>query len=244
MTINKTILIIGAKSDIAIAIAYKFASKGWDLQLTSRNCSELKLLVNDIKIRYKVNISVYELDILNFDSFENILNSLNYLPEIALCSVGLLGKQKDDETNMLSSLLSMKTNYLGPSLLFGEIANRFEKRGFGSIIGISSVAGERGRASNYIYGSAKSGFSTFLSGLRNRLYKSNISVLTVLPGFVKTKMIDNIDTPPFITSNPNKIAKLIFSNHSKSKVVYPYPWRVIFFIIKLIPERIFKKLNL
>ena len=82
MTKNKTILIIGAKSDIAIAVAYKFASKGWDLQLTSRNCSELKLLVKDIKIRYKVNISVYELDILNFDSFEDILNSLSCLPEM------------------------------------------------------------------------------------------------------------------------------------------------------------------
>ena len=244
MSKNKTILIIGAKSDIAIAVAYKFASNGWDLQLTSRNCSELKLLVNDIKIRYKVNISIYELDILNFDSFEDILNSLNCLPEIALCSVGLLGKQKDDETNMLNSLLSMKTNYLGPSLLFGEIANRFEKRGSGSIIGISSVAGDRGRASNYIYGSAKSGFSTFLSGLRNRLNKSNISVLTVLPGFVKTKMIDSIDTPSIITSKPKTIAKLIYKNCFKSKIIYPYPWQYILFIVKLIPENIFKKLNL
>ena len=241
---NKTILIIGAKSDIAVAIAYKFASKGWNLQLTSRNCSELKLLVNDIKIRYEVDISVYELDILNFDSFEDILNSLNCLPEIALCSVGLLGKQKDDETNMLNSLLSMKTNYLGPSLLFGEIANRFEKRGSGSIIGISSVAGDRGRASNYIYGSAKSGFSTFLSGLRNRLNKSNICVLTVLPGFVKTKMIDNINTPSIITSKPKTIAKLIYKNCFKSKIIYPYPWQFILFIVKVLPENIFKRLNL
>ena len=244
MTKNKTILIIGAKSDIAIAVAYKFASKGWNLQLTSRNCSELKLLVKDIKIRYEVNISVYELDILNFDSFEDILNSLSCLPEIALCSVGLLGKQKDIETDILSSLLSMKTNYIGPSLLFGEIANRFEKRGFGSIIGISSVAGDRGRASNYIYGSAKSGFSAYLSGLRNRLYKSNICVLTVLPGFVKTKMLDGINTPQLITSNPEGIAKLIYKNCFKSKVVYPYPWQFILFIVKLIPEQIFKKLNL
>lgn len=244
MTKNKSILIIGAKSDIAIAVAYKFASKGWNLQLTSRNCSELRLLVNDIKIRYEVNVSVYELDILKFDAFNNVLNSLNCLPEITLCSVGLLGKQKDEEKNLSDALLSIKTNYIGPSLLLGEIANRFEKRGSGSIIGISSVSGDRGRASNYIYGSAKSGFTAFLSGLRNRLHKSNISVLTVLPGFVKTKMIDHIDTPSIITSKPETIATLIYKNFYKSKIVYPYPWQIILFIVKLIPENIFKKLNL
>ena len=105
-----------------------------------------------------------------------------------------MGNQKSDENNLSNSALVIRTNYEGPSLFLGEIANHFEKRGYGSIIGISSVR-ERGRASNYIYGSAKSGFTAFLSSLRNRLYKSNVNVLSVLPGFVNTKMTHKMKLP-------------------------------------------------
>ena len=138
----------------------------------------------------------------------------------------------------------MRTNYEGPSLLLGEIAKLFEKRGFGSIIGVSSVAGDRGRASNYIYGSAKSGFTAFLSGLRNRLQKSNVTVLTVVPGYIKTKLIKNIETPDILTSSSNHISEIIFRNRFKAKVIYPFPWRFIMLIIKLIPERAFARFNL
>ena len=126
----------------------------------------------------------------------------------------------------------------------GEIANHFEKRGYGSIIGISSVAGERGRASNYIYGSAKSGLTAFLSGLRNRLYKKNVSVLSVLPGFVNTKMTNEIKLPKLITGNVEKISNLIFTKKKESKTIYIFPWKLIMMIISFIPESIFKKLKL
>ena len=141
-------------------------------------------------------------------------------------------------------MLVMRTNYEGPALLLGEIANYFEIRGNGSIIGISSVAGDRGRASNYIYGSAKSGLTTFLSGLRNRLHKSNVKVLAVLPGFVKTKMTSHMKLPTAITSNPEKIASLIYKFRNKSKIIYLSPWKVIMIIIKCIPEFLFKKLSI
>ena len=149
---NNTILIIGGKSDIALAIAYKFASEGWNLQLIARNSSELEKVSKDIKIRYQINISIYELDILDLDTFKDVIDSFDRLPEIAICAVGLLGNQNQNEKDSSNSSLIMKTNYLYPSLFLGEIANHFEKRGSGSIIGISSVAGVRGRASNYIYG--------------------------------------------------------------------------------------------
>ena len=241
---NKTVLIIGAKSDIAIAVAYKFASEGWNLQLTARNSAELEVIVNDIKIRHEIKVSVYEFDILNFDTFDMTINSLDCLPQTVICTVGLLGNQANDEKNLLNSTLIMKTNYLGPSLFLGQIANHFENRGFGSIIGISSVAGDRGRSSNYIYGSAKSGFTSFLAGLRNRLFKSNVNVLTVVPGFVNTKMIKKIKTPMIITNSPEHIGRMIFKNRFRSKVIYPFPWRIILFIIKIIPERIFIRLKL
>jgi short-subunit dehydrogenase len=244
MNKNKTILIIGAKSDIAIAIAHKFASNGYNLQLAARNFTELDQISNDIKIRYNSDVKTYELNILNYKSFNKFVKSLKPLPAIVVCSVGLLGDQKKDEKNLDCASLVIRTNFEGPSLLLGEIANFFEKRGYGSIIGISSVAGDRGRASNYIYGSAKAGFSTNLSGLRNRLNKSNVRVLSVLPGFVKTKMTKNIKLPNLISSNPSKIANLVFRNSSKSKVLYPFPWSMIMFIVKLIPERIFINLKL
>ena len=240
---NKTILIIGGKSDIALAIAYKFAAKGWNLQFTARNSSELEKVSKDIKIRYQINISIYELDVLDFNNFKDILDSFSCLPEIVVCAVGILGNQKQNEKDSFNSSLIMKTNYLGPSLVLGEIANLFEKRGSGSIIGISSVAGERGRASNYIYGSAKSGFSAFLSGLRNRLYKSKVNVLTVLPGFVRTKMIENINTPIFLTNSPTDIADIIYKNRFQSKIIYPFPWKYILLIIRLLPEKIFQRLE-
>jgi len=244
MSKNKTILIIGAKSDIAIAVAHKFASEGFNLQLAARNSSELDEVVSDLKIRHEINVSAYELDILENETFADFIDSLDYLPEIALCAVGILGNQTDDEKNLLNSSLVMRTNYEGPSLLLGEIANRFEMRGSGSIIGISSVAGDRGRASNYIYGSTKAGFTSFLSGLRNRLHKSNVSVLTVLPGFVKTKMTNNLELPKLVTSSVQVIANLVFKNHKNSKKIYVFPWMIVMKLISLIPEFIFKKLSL
>ena len=148
MSKNKTILIIGAKSDIAFAAAKKFASEGYNLQLASRNPPKLDRVVSDLKIRYEINVSSYELDILKYETFGKFIDSLDCKPDIALCAVGLLGNQTDDEKSISNSVLVMRTNYEGPSILLGEIANLFEKRGSGSIIGISSVAGDRGRASN------------------------------------------------------------------------------------------------
>jgi len=244
MSKNKTILIIGAKSDIALAVAKKFASEGYNLQLAARNSSELVEVVNDLKIRYEINVSTYELDILKHEVFTDFIYSLDCLPDIALCAVGILGNQTDNEKNYLNSALVMRTNYEGPSLFLGEIANHFEQRGFGSILGISSVAGDRGRASNYIYGSAKSGFTAFLSGLRNRLHSSNVNVLTVLPGFVRTKMTDHLELPGLLTSSDKAIANIAYKSFRKSKIIYVFPWIIIMKLISLIPESIFKRLSL
>src|ERR1700709_2942426 len=100
----------------------------------------------------------------------------------------------------------MRTNYEGPALILGMFAERFLKRGAGSIIGISSVAGDRGRGSNYIYGSAKAGFSAFLSGLRNRLASKGVHVITVKPGFVDTKMTEGMNLPSLLTAQPEEVA--------------------------------------
>lgn len=245
MSGKKTILIIGAKSDIAKAIAYKFASEGYNLQLACRNISLLDAIVKDLRIRYRVTISIHELDILEYEKFPKFVSGLDPLPDIVLSAVGVLGNQKNNELDIKSSSIVIKTNFEGPSLLLGEIANHFEKRKSGSIIGISSVAGERGRESNYIYGSSKSGFTQYLSGLRSRLYNSNISVLTILPGFVNTKMTKDLELNSKLTAEPDEVAVSIYRAYLKQKnIIFIKPiWMLIISIIKNIPEFIFKKLK-
>ncbi|MEP4341571.1 MAG: SDR family NAD(P)-dependent oxidoreductase, partial [Lentilitoribacter sp.] len=126
------------------------------------------------------------------------------------------------------------------------LANRFEERGSGTIVGISSVAGERGRASNYIYGSAKAGVTAFISGLRNRLAKRGVHVVTVLPGFVATQMTEGMDLPAKLTAEPSDVADAIArAVGGKKDVIYVIPtWHLIMLIIRNIPESIFKRMNI
>ncbi|MCP4108494.1 MAG: SDR family NAD(P)-dependent oxidoreductase, partial [Desulfobacteraceae bacterium] len=133
----------------------------------------------------------------------------------------------------------IETNYLG-------VAEDFEKKGRGFIIGISSVAGERGRQSNYFYGSAKGAMTVYLSGLRNRLQRSSVQVTTILPGFVQTKMTENLDLPEKLLATPRDVAEDIYKAYVKKRdIIYTkWFWRWIMLVIKLIPEMIFKKLKL
>ena len=243
---RKSILIVGSLSDIAKSVANKFGENNYDLLLTSRNLENLKVQAEDLKSKYNVNVNYYKLDILDIEDHQNLINNLSRLPDIILCAVGYMGKQKDCENKLKSRSEVIRTNFEGPVHLISEFANLFEKRGSGTIVGISSVAGIRGKKSNYIYGSAKSGLTTFLSGLRNRLYEKNVKVITVLPGTVYTKMTVNIKLPKLISSYPDKIALDIFNGIKREKnVIYTLAiWKYIMKIINLIPESIFKKTNL
>jgi short-subunit dehydrogenase len=140
----------------------------------------------------------------------------------------------------------VRTNYEGPALLTGLLANRFAQRGSGTIVGLSSVAGERGRASNYTYGSAKAGYTAFLSGLRNRLAAHGVHVITVLPGFMATRMTEGMELPKRLTASPQAAAQAVFTAVSKKRdVIFIKPvWRMIMVIIRALPEAIFKKTSL
>jgi short-subunit dehydrogenase len=242
MTTPLPVLIIGARSDIAMALARRYAAAGHDVQLAARRSESLAADAADIALRHAVKASVHELDILDTASFEGVCDGLPILPGTAICVVGVLGEQPVCERDPDAAALVMRSNYEGPALLTGIIANRFETRGSGTIIGISSVAGDRGRASNYVYGSAKAGYTAFLSGLRNRLAKRGVHVMTVLPGFVRTKMTAGMDLPPRLTAKPAAVAEAIFAAAAKRRdVIYVKPiWRLVMSVIKAIPERIFK----
>jgi short-subunit dehydrogenase len=244
--IANPVLIVGARSDIGMALARRFAAAGHPVLMSARGSAELAADAADIGLRHGTSASVHELDILDTASFAAFFDSLRVLPGIAICVVGLLGDQEAAQRDHAAAALTMRSNYEGPALLCGLIAERFAARGTGTIIGISSVAGERGRASNYIYGSAKAGFTAFLSGLRSRFAGTGVHVMTVLPGFVRTRMTAGMDLNPRLTAEPAAIAEAIFRAAAKQRdVIYVKPvWRLIMTIIKALPEPIFKRTKL
>ena len=243
---KKPVLILGSRSDIGNALAHKFAAAGHPLQLAARNVETLVDAKNDLEIRYEIPVTLHEFDVLTTDTHEKFVADLIELPELGICVVGLMGTQEENEQDISIACKVMRSNYEGPASIMAILAEHFLRRGTGTLVGISSVAGERGRAKNYVYGSAKAGFSAFLSGLRNRLAKKGIHVITVLPGFVATQMTDGMDLPARLTAQPEEVAQHIARAVERRKdVVYVRPiWRLIMFVIRNIPERIFKGMNI
>lgn len=243
---TKTVLILASTSDIGRAIAREYAARGWSLQLAGRDVDQLNRDAEDFKIRYGVPVSVHEFDALRTGSHSQFAERLSPLPDTVISVVGLLGDQFRSETDLNEAERVMTTNYLGPARIFGELANRFQARGSGTLIGISSVAGDRGRATNYVYGSAKAGFTAFLSGLRNRLAKSGVHVVTVKPGFVRTRMTEGMNLPALLTAESDEVARAVYrADRRRMDIVYTRPiWRLVMTIIRAIPETVFKRLRI
>lgn len=243
---SRSILILGARSDIARACAHRFAREGFDVQLAARDAEALDRDAQDLRLRHAVTVSTNRFDALEIDGFADFVDALPVLPDMVICAVGFMGEQASSQRDPAAASVVLRSNFEGPALILGLLAERFEARGSGAIIGISSVAGDRGRASNYVYGAAKAGFSAYLSGLRNRLAKGAIRVITVKPGFVATRMTEGMDLNPRLTASPQQVAEAIWrATEGKRDVVYVKPvWRVIMFIIRCLPEFVFKRTSL
>mgnify|MGYP001212260790 CR=1 FL=1 len=242
---NKKVLILGANSDIAKNIAYILYIKNYKLTLISRDIDSLKSSLTNLKINIEY-IEFIKMDIKDTENFKLYYENLNETHDIIISAVGELSNSNlSTQPNILEDMIN--TNYIYPAKCLEIISEIFVKKNSSKekiILGISSLAGERGRAINYHYGSAKSAFTVFLSGLRQKLSNYNITVITVLLGYVKTKMTKNLKSSSFLVSEPDKIAKDIIKCIEKKKVVFtPLKWKIIILIIKLIPENIFKKLN-
>lgn len=240
------ILIYGAHSDVGQALATQYAQAGHDLYLASRNTAELERLSQDLKLRHAISATVLPFDACDYDVQPKLYEGLNPRPEGVIVCFGYLGDQVKAQSHFEEARQIIETNYLGAVRVLELAATEFSKQQRGWIVGISSVAGDRGRLSNYMYGSAKAGLSTYLSGLRNRLQKVNVPVLTVKPGFMATKMTAGLDLPQRLTTSPTTAAaSIIKAQRQKKDVVYISPiWRLIMGIITAIPERIFKRLSL
>lgn len=243
---TKTLLILGGSSDIGRAAALAFATRGWAIQLAGRNLEALSRDAADIATRSGQAVTTHAFDVLDTPSHAGFIEGLPSLPDAVLCAVGVLGEQRAAETDAMEATRVMRSNFEGPALILGAFAERFIARGHGAILGISSVAGDRGRASNYVYGAAKAGFTAFLSGLRNRCHKAGIPVLTVNPGFVRTRMTAGLPLPGPLTAEPAEVGEAIFAAFSKGRdILYVKPvWWLVMAIITALPEFIFKRTKL
>jgi NAD(P)-dependent dehydrogenase (short-subunit alcohol dehydrogenase family) len=244
---QKTVVVLGGTSDIGRATGLRFAQSGWQVVLAARNVGEAKRNAQDISIRAGATVPVLPLDILQSGQFPDFVADLPALPDVVVCVIGELGDQVKAQSDLSHASVVMRTNFEGPALLLGIFADKFAGRGSGTIVGVSSVAGDRGRGSNYIYGSAKAGFTAFLSGLRNRLAAGGVHVVTVKPGFVRTRMTADLKLPPVVTAEASEVGDAIYKAvaGAKKDVIYVRPlWWIIMTIICAIPERIFKTMKL
>lgn len=243
---SKTILILGARSDIALACAHRYAREGYAVLLAARNATSLEPAAQDLRLRHDVDVTLHEFDALAIEGFSAFVDALPALPGVALCAVGFMGDQDESQREIAAAAVVLRANFEGPALILGLLAQRFEARGSGRIIGITSVAGDRGRASNYVYGAAKAGLTAFLSGLRNRLARGPVRVITVKPGFVATRMTEGLPLNPRLTAPPEAVAEAIWNADRRQRdVIYVKPvWRLVMAIIRALPEPIFKKTRL
>jgi len=243
-----SVLILGGSSLIAKCTAENFAAHGHNVIFAGRHTDELDKLAKDFEIRYKNKTYTLYFDAIDYSSHEKFLQeALKLLPDLdnVLIAFGYLGEQETANHDFVEARKSLETNFVGAVSITNHISDYFEKEKKGTIIIISSVAGDRGRQSNYIYGSAKAGLTAYTSGLRNRLFKSGVHVLTVKPGFVDTPMTYGMKTPKLLTASPKTVGRLIYKAVLKKKnVIYtPFYWKYIMKIVKSIPESIFKRLK-
>ena len=243
---DKTVLLLGASSDIARSTAKVFAAQGYALQLAGRDIDALRREADDLAARTGAAVTVHGLDITANDTFDGFVTGLPTTPRVVVCAIGLLGDQGQAEKDPVHAAVVLRTNFEGPALLLSILANRLQAGGGGTIVGISSVAGDRGRGSNYVYGSAKAGFTAFLSGLRNRLSSHGVHVVTVKPGFVRTRMTAGLSLPKPLTAEPEMVGRAIYEAVLKRRdeIYVMGRWWLVMTIIRAIPESIFKTLRL
>ena len=237
---KKTILIIGANSDIAKEIAKKYLKKGNFLHLFTRN---KEILLNSEKALFdKNNVKIQNFSFDDISNFTSMISNLSPKPEVSIIANGYMGNNKDSIENIKEVF---DINFIHIAQMCNHIVTYYKLNKIkGNLSVISSVAGIKGRAKNYIYGSSKSAINTYLSGLRQKYSNEKICITTIILGFVNTKMNKGLELNKILLSEPDEIAKKIINAIEDNKEIYiPFLWRVIILILLIIPEKLFKKLK-
>ncbi len=245
----KKILIIGAASAIATACARVWAEQNAEFFLVGRNIEKLEQTACDLKARGAKAVTLCTMDATDFSAhpamLDDCLTALLQI-DIALIAHGTLPDQATCERDTAVALEEFSNNCTSVIALLTRLANQFEAQRCGTLAVISSVAGDRGRASNYLYGTAKAAVSTFCEGLRVRLFKVGVHVITIKPGFVDTPMTKGLALPAALVAKPEQVAQRIVKGIERkvANLYAPGFWALIMLIIRIIPQPIFKRLNL
>jgi len=243
------VMIIGAASSIAQHTARLFAVQGADLYLVGRDGEAMRELADDLSVRGAGDVYTREMDAIEYAAHDALVqeaaDQLGGLDAV-LIAHGTLPDQAACTASFEYAREALEVNFVSVVSLLTPIANYMEEQKHGNIAVISSVAGDRGRQSNYVYGAAKGAVTIFLEGLRNRLHASGVHVLTIKPGFVLTPMTAHLDGSGLLWAQPEDVAQGIYEAMRKQRdeVYLPGFWELIMLIIRLIPERLFKRLKL
>lgn len=244
----RRVLLIGATSAIVEAVGRHFAGDGDSIYLLGRSPERLQQIANDYRLRGAESVNMESFDALDYEQhaplIERAIDTLGGL-DIALIGYGTLPDQAASEASSDVARLALETNAISVISLLGHLANRFEQQESGALAVISSVAGDRGRRSNYVYGTAKGAVSLYAEGLRARLAHKHVRVLTIKPGFVDTPMTAAFDKG-LLWSTPEKVAWTIYKAllSGRNEIYTPWFWRWIMVVVRAIPESIFKRLPL
>lgn len=246
---NQNVLIIGATSGIAEAVARRYAEQGARLFLVARNSGKLQAISSDLVVRGALEVKTFVLDANDSQLIYQMADAAwkaYGIIDVALVAHGTLPDQQRTETDIPYAIAEFRTNAESVIACLAELAQRFEPQGSGVLAVIGSVAGDRGRASNYLYGAAKAAIDTYASGLRVRLFKSKVHVLIVKPGFVATAMTAALNLPARLTATPDDVARDIQKAIVKQKdeLYTPWFWQWIMLIIRWIPSPIFNRIKL
>jgi len=242
------VMILGADSTIAQETAKQFALAGAELFLVARFENRLEAVAADLKVRGAKQVKTFKLDLTDLDRhqelFDEAIRELDGL-EYLLIAYGTLGDQIASQKNVAETLKELNTNLVSVISLLTIAANYFEQERHGCIAAISSAAGDRGRQSNYVYGTAKGAISIFMQGLRNRLYRSGVAVVTIKPGRVDTPMTAAFKKTATFASPQTVGIGIYKAMIARRGVVYlPWFWRYIMLLIRNIPEPIFKRMSM
>lgn len=245
---GRRVLIVGATSAIAAETARAYAARGARLFLVGRDAARLASIAEDLRARGASQVQTAVLDVLEYDRHAAVLDAAAGAwggLDVALVAHGLLPDQRQCDESAGATRAALEVNFTATAVLLQQLARRLEAQRGGVLAVITSVAGDRGRQSNYVYGAAKGGLAIFLQGLRNRLHPAGVVVVTLKPGFVDTPMTAHLPKGPLFASARRAGLAIYRAIERRRSVAYiPWFWRPIMFVVKSLPETMFKRLRL
>ena len=236
----KTVLILGANSDVAKQCILKYVARDFSVIAASRDLDSLKVFVEENNLEKNVQIIFF--DAADFPSHQKFYAELSTKPHIVIYAAGFLVENEKALHDFENAKRMMEVNYMGAVSILNIIAMDKSNKNLERIIGLSSLSGVRGRKSNFVYGSTKAAFTTYLAGLRQELSARKITVNVLVSGYINTKINAGLALNKSLLMEPEYVAEHIVNAGNNFTIVPNWKWKIIYFILKILPEKFVAKL--